>query len=1408
MASPEESGVLRQLIQQIDSEISTFRADDDGFTTGQSSAVGSNESLESHPAVVHPSGTQFPIELEPPPHEIFTEQGKAIFGDSSEWIQAELYRSGSVGGMGPRAPQLIPNSPESPSVPSSFDQAVPSSDEKISMTDSSNNNMVEDALVPQNDVDTVESRADMVHDHSFTSSNDDINNTDDRHSHATKSGTSYEAPRLLELSFSSSDLTSLIDTAGSLGVDNNDALPLPPTIKAIEQVADSSVPVMMTADAKDHASFPPKQSSLLKEAIVANGEKSKVATVTTEETTMAAILTEEDVRNTSSMESSQPPPTNIAHLESSSSSAMEDVEPAVVPRKHGSFSARDQGRKRLSLITTGVGLAAASSSTQPNNELSSYLDLPAWELAPLSPPVFVKESTGSSLTVTVLSNTTNTTTTTTTTGTATTTTTSTTVTSTRSPPPTRKLPPPPIQQDNNDDNTMAAPGGQVATPVSATAMMTPTTPLSTREARILAGREVLLRSSPESHRSAHRTASIMTTSSTTSSLATTASDRKVPTYETASMSSGDSMSSGGGTKGVVAGTIARYKVGMGTLQYWKQVQEQEQQNLKGAGGVMGAIPGRGRMIEVCQPSSAQQGQSETTFQDRNKEVEVSKEGIIKVRPERLVFPDQSIRPIPLKAFRVRKMTLAERNQAYAQACHDFAKARTGLDVWILRSMMQDRPELMKNPPACVTNAQKAQEYAMAGRRTSKDISQMYHNNNQTWNATSPASVSSPMSASTPLSASGMGFGTVSSTTASSFVGGARAKIKNAGKRLSMEISQGFSAAGGGTSTSPLAEDGRRSSMSTHSQQSIRASTPSSDRYKNGGVESPFYKQKTTRSAVELGSWSSQRARTYSAQQHQQHPQELQQPPAPQGGMVPSGPPLSSSYGSQRESFHQYDQQHQHQQQQGPMYVTPQRASSMGTPVSGDTSPLVATMNAAGYRQRHSISGPRGDESGSGRGRASLDLPELSQPVNHRHSFMDIGGSGTGNRQSLSPNFNSVSSRRRSLIGPGTESSERFTNSSGFSSFNDNGVRSSTLPSLSGAGSNINGSGHKHEISRSTSISSLSSTSSATPTTASTGSSSMAPSMSSTLSHSTSQFGTRRRPMSMMVSTTLTSLAEHQALATESPISASTPDSMGAAGMVGTRSSLATTTATTTTTMARDPAYNSVSAQGSGGLSIPLADETTSKEIYSPLTSPIIIPEGGFNIQPGSALALRAAAMNASPPTPREGGGGGMTRPLTFAGYGPSTMNISSLALGPASSTANMANDSNNGISPKSSKKKKDGYDSLVFKKSFRRDISDKRASKLGLSLSTHGPISPLTSPLSAGGSSNSSGSGGGMMMETQGSIMTMNISEVLWEQSLDKLSDVLPHVDRDRLLIYLQRAGGDEMVAIGLAMCDLRSGDL
>jgi hypothetical protein len=66
-----------------------------------------------------------------------------------------------------------------------------------------------------------------------------------------------------------------------------------------------------------------------------------------------------------------------------------------------------------------------------------------------------------------------------------------------------------------------------------------------------------------------------------------------------------------------------------------------------------------------------------------------------VPPEKLVFPDLSLKPIPLKAYRVRKMTLQERNITYALACEEFTRARSGLDVWALRCMMQDRPALMK-----------------------------------------------------------------------------------------------------------------------------------------------------------------------------------------------------------------------------------------------------------------------------------------------------------------------------------------------------------------------------------------------------------------------------------------------------------------------------------------------------------------------------------------------------------------------------------------------------------------------------------------------------------------------------------------------------------------------------------------
>ncbi|KAF9158663.1 hypothetical protein DFQ26_007373 [Actinomortierella ambigua] len=1090
---------------------------------------------------------------------------------------------------------------------------------------------------------------------------------------------------------------------------------------------------------------------------------------------------------------------------------------------------------------------------------------------------------------------------------------------------------------------MAGPtaAGDLATPISATAMMTPTTPLSTREARILAGREVLLRSSPESYRRAHRSASIMSTSSTASSL--NMADRTTTTTAQGDPSSipgggGDAspMVGGGGVAaaagkgtGTATGSMARQGSNMSAMQYWKLVQDQEQQNLRdapGLGGAMGAIPGRGRMVELwSQITSGSQDSGEGASHEGGKEADVHPEGVIKVLPEQLVFPDQSIRPIPLKAFRVRKMTLMERSQEYAQACHEFSKARTGLDVWILRSMMQDCPEVMKNPPPCVLQAQKANESATSGaRRASKDVSHFYLNNNNSWNTSSTISLNSPMSASTPTSAvgggggssvgngGGYGFGSVSSSTTGSFVGGARAKIKNAGKRLSMEISHPFATSGPTNSVPSMMEDGRRSSMSTHSQNSVRSST-TSDRYKNGGVESPFYKQKITKSAVELGSWSSQRSRAFSehhSQQQQQQNQnqnqdqlhsQQQQQSGLHGSMGPSGQ-LSSSFGSQRDSFHQYYQQHQRQQQQGLLHSSVQRSSTIGpsSSINGSNQSITASVAAAATtaattaagasnsRQRHSFSGARPQGPGSLRSRTAVDVHESSTIVGRRNSAADVGAGSTGDGPGNAgpPPFGSMSGRRRSIMGPSAEPTDRYGGANSGSLQGHRSLRSAPLASSNGAGMSttlgggVPGSGHKHEMSSSTSASSLSSTSSSstpsttTTTTAATitgsapaavngsgsdssnnssGGSGMGPSRPNPLQPASS-FSARRRPMSMMVNTTLTSLAEHQALTT------STEASQSSSSASGLPSSYITATSTaSTSTPSSTSSY--ATATSHGFLSIPLADETTSKEIYSPLTSPIIIPEGGFNIPAGSTLALRAVAMN-SPPTPREGGiaSGGMARPLTFAGYGPGGMNVSSLALGPPSlSSASLASFSLNevtssggvqggggggggSLSPKSSKKKKEsssggssgggggGHDSLSFKKSFRRDLSFRRLARPSQSSNKNEPNSPAStsssvstatgaamrpmSSVSGGGGSGGSGMGGGgggvaAAADLQGStIMTMNMSEALWEQSLDNLSDVLPHIDRDRLLIYLQRAGGDEMIAIGLAMSDLRSGDL
>lgn len=278
-------------------------------------------------------------------------------------------------------------------------------------------------------------------------------------------------------------------------------------------------------------------------------------------------------------------------------------------------------RKRLSLVTSGMGLAAASaaaaaSRTQLDNTAGSefglgksFLDLPSWDLAPLSPPIDVKETMAST----------------------------TTSSATTSPMNARRASLGPKPQDSPGADSPFV--NDILSPVSAT-LMTPTTPLTTREARILAGREALLRTTPDKQRLQRG----MSASSTSSSIASSSEKSTV---------AGQDMDVAGQDAQDVARSAATK-----SRQSQRSVQSQASE-----GGVFGAVPGRGQLLDV--PS------------------------------EKLVFPDLSLKPIPLKAYRVRKMTLQERNMTYSLACEEFTRARSGLDVWALRCMMQDRPALMK-----------------------------------------------------------------------------------------------------------------------------------------------------------------------------------------------------------------------------------------------------------------------------------------------------------------------------------------------------------------------------------------------------------------------------------------------------------------------------------------------------------------------------------------------------------------------------------------------------------------------------------------------------------------------------------------------------------------------------------------
>ncbi|KAF9940900.1 hypothetical protein BGZ65_005808 [Modicella reniformis] len=271
------------------------------------------------------------------------------------------------------------------------------------------------------------------------------------------------------------------------------------------------------------------------------------------------------------------------------------------PLKAGHVLRADSNRKRLSLITSSVGLAAVAKSKLEK----SSIELPTWGLAPLSPPVEVKETGTTSASASPMS--------------------------ARGGAMER-------QQDPHNNRYM---NGASAT------LMTPTTPLTNREARILAGHEGLLRMSPDKQR-VQRGLSTSTTSSSVNSLIGSPAS---PTLDSATIGGGDDTE----TIKDLQGTARRMSI---------RSQNSRKTNLtQFEGGIYGAVPERGQLKDIP--------------------------------IEKLVFPDQSIRPVPLKAYRIRKMTLKERNQAYTQACEEFRLARTGLDVWTLRCMMQERPAIMK-----------------------------------------------------------------------------------------------------------------------------------------------------------------------------------------------------------------------------------------------------------------------------------------------------------------------------------------------------------------------------------------------------------------------------------------------------------------------------------------------------------------------------------------------------------------------------------------------------------------------------------------------------------------------------------------------------------------------------------------
>lgn len=563
--------------------------------------------------------------------------------------------------------------------------------------------------------------------------------------------------------------------------------------------------------------------------------------------------------------------------------------------------------------------------------------------------------------------------------------------------------------------------------------------------------------------------------------------------------------------------------------------------------------------------------------------------------------------------------------------------------------------------------------------------------------------------------------------------GLGARIKNAGKRLSMDISGGMA--------------------------------PTPEPHHPSGTGSLFYKQKSAKSAVELGSWSPGLARNLSNVTAVAVGSTI--PPTPQG--VANSRRNSSSASLQP------------------------RTGLISSPSSGGSTFL-------SHQKRNSIAvvGQQAPLSNSLRSRTMSDVQAGSRmsmvgkdsPVNRTNSSSSTGSQNQqqqGSDMATSP-LPYRSGGPLALISPTTTSSPPIATSSAFMerpvkrSLSSHYTRRPASMMIVPNAGQTSGTG---AVLRSTSNGSLGSLSS----------SSLGSMSSSTVSDSSKSTG------DLNTSSTTSSLT---------------------AGLKQQQQDSATTESVR-------PAY----AYQPDGTAIPYADETKSKdEIYSPLTSPIMIPIGGFPVARPS-VQTNSYQANGGWSSPLSAGGGGLSRPLTYAG--PSSASLgssSSLVTSPATVAREQQQSQQHQhwqqqqqqkrqsfaqgyLSPttpdrgmvepiKAKTEKSHRYSSASFSsiasfaKNQKRNSKKDRKKELQLEQeqleqqqeqkrALDQRYSVAVVPLSQSPSHN---------------------NDYLTEQSLDKLSDVLPHVDRDRLSIYLQRAFGDEMVAIGLAMSDLRSGQL